>query len=600
MRAERAEPLESPTAASPRPSASWRGLPLPEKYRRRAFRASAAWQLLIALYLNILSLAVPIMMLQVYDRIIPHQALGTLTLLLVGVGVALAIDAALRVVRAYVTSFSAASQEHAANTAALDHLARVDLGAFSQDSSGVQMQRLAALGRLREFQSGQALSALIDLPFASVFLLMIYFLGGKLVFVPLGMLALFVLVSRYAGWRLRKALEFRADSDDRKFSFIISVLTGIHTAKSLGAEALLMRRFEREQVDVTRSSYDVARASGFAATLSAGFSQSVLIFAGAYGALLVIDGELSVGALSACSFLAGRALQPVQRVLGTWLRYQDYGVSRQQADALFGLPVQLRTEQKLNQPSGAILLQNVTLVPAHGNAPRFTELFLKVDPGEIVAIRGEKGTGKSALLQLIAGILVPSSGTISVDGMDPAQHGLSELHAHIGYLPQQGAIFRGTILENLTGFTKDESAVESAKASCRQLGLDAVIDQLPKGYFTQLFDTPADPIPPGVKQRIAIARVLRRQPSILLFDDADRNLDKEGYNRLFSLMGRLKGRTTIVLVTADQNLTSFADRTYRLAEGKLEMVSAERAETLSFANSRFRPGAVGKGRANAS
>jgi ATP-binding cassette subfamily C protein LapB len=577
----------------------WRGLPLPKAYRRRAFRASATWQLLIALYLNVLSLAVPIMMLQVYDRIIPHQAMGTLGLLLFGVGVALLLDAALRLVRAYVTSFSAASQEHAANTAALDHLSRVDLAEFGRESAGTRMQQLAALGRLREFQGGQALSALIDLPFASVFLVMIWFLGGDLVYVPLGLLAAFVLVSRIAGRRLRNALEARAEADDRKFGFVISVLTGIHTAKALGAEAQLMRKFEREQADVTLSSHQVALASGFAGTLSAGFSQIVLILTGAYGALMVIDGTLSVGSLSACAMLAGRALQPVQRVLGTWLRYQDYGVSRQQAETLFRMPAQERAEARLGAPTGSILLQNVAFRPEDGGAPLFSELFLKVDQGEILAVRGEKGVGKSALLQMIAGVIMPASGTVSVNGVDPALHGLSVLHAHVGYLPQQGTIFRGTILENLTGFTKDEAAVEAAKVSCRQLGLDTVIDQLPKGYATLLADTPADPIPPGVKQRIAIARVLRRQPSILLFDDADRNLDKEGYNRLFGLMGRLKGRTTVVLVTADQNLTSFADRTYRLADGKLEPIAAERTETLSFANSRLRTTGA-KGRFNAS
>ncbi len=555
-------------------------LPLPEAYQRKAFRLPPEWQIGIALMLNLLSLAVPIMMLQVYDRIIPHQAYGTLTLLVIGVLIALVLDAVLRMTRAHLTGWTAASNEHAAAAAAMERLASADLTAFEASIAGTHLQNFAALSRLREFYSGQSLSALVDLPFAALFLLLIAYLGGWLVLVPLSLLAFFYLFSQHAGNWLKSALEARSTADDCKASYVIAVLSGIHTVKAMGMEASLMRRFESRTRGITESSYRVALASGVAGTLSAAFSQLSLILTASAGSLLVLHGDLSVGGLSACTLLAGRALQPVQRVLGTWLRLQDFAVARRQAETLLALPVQSRTQEPLPEPQGHLLLKDVSF--GYGENLLLQHIALDIAPGEAVAITGDKGSGKSTLLQLMAGLLAPTEGVVRLDGFNPAQHGLSALHAHIGYLPQAGVIFKGSILDNITGFMNDEASVESAKEAAAELGLDAVVDTLPKGYATLLDGGPADPVPPGVRQRIALARVLRHKPKLLLFDDADRALDKEGYNRLFKLMGRLKGHTSLVIVSHDRNLMSFADHFYRLDNGSLTAIATGDAQMLSL------------------
>lgn len=556
-------------------------LPVPEEFRSKTFNVSPLTHFTLGFMLNILSLAMPVMMLQVYDRIIPHQSYGTLTMLLTGVLLALALDGVLRLIRAWLTGWSASSNEHAASRAAMARFANADISVFERSSSGEHLQNLTALGRLREFYSGQTMTALVDLPFAAIFLLLIAYLGGILVVVPLALLILFCLGARFTGENLKHALERRSHADDSKASLVVSVVTGFHTVKSLAMESMLLRRFEKRQAAVTEASYNVALASGSTSTLSAGFGQLSLILTALAGCIMVLHGELSVGALSACTLLSGRAIQPIQRVLGTWLRLQDLSVSRAQADSLFKLPVQVRVESEAPVLSGRIHVERMSYsyIP---EIQLLEAINLDIKPGEAIAIGGGRSSGKSTLLHLIAGILEPNAGEVRLDDINPARYGLSRLNGRIGYMPQHGTIFRGTILDNLTGFRADEEAVDRAKEAAADLGLNSIIDQLPHGYQTVLNDTNADPLPPGVKQRIALARVLMNNPSILLFDDADRALDKEGYNRLFRLMGRLKGECTLVMVSHDQNLLSFADRFYHLENGSLKPVDGGGAQNLSM------------------
>lgn len=548
---------------------------------------SLGWQLLIASMVNILSLALPIMMLQVYDRIIPHQAFGTLALLIAGVLVALCFDAVLRTARAWLAGWTAARHEHQASCSAIDRFARSDLNAFERNSTGTHLQNMNALNRLREFYSGQALMALVDLPFAAMFLCLIAYLGGWLVAVPLGLLTVFLLSARYAGIKLKYALEMRSQNDDRKASFIVSVLMVMHTVKSLGVESAMMRRFESRQSASTVDSYHVAIASGFTTILSAVFGQLSLIMTVTVGVVLVMKGDLSVGGLSACTLLAGRTIQPIQRVLGAWLRLQDLSVSRAQAAELFNLPILPQKKYTPSTANGNIQLKNISFKYDLEQSDILNNISLEIKPGEVIAISGEKGSGKSTLLQLIAGGIMPDAGYVLVDGMNPVQHSMSDLVHHLGYLPQQATIFRGTILENLTGFNPDDRTISKAKEAAQLMGLDHVINLLPHGYETQLTDSQSDPVPPGVKQRIALTRVLMHRPSILLFDDADRALDKEGYNRLFQLMGRLKGNCTLVMVSHDQNLLSFADRFYELKNGTLKLTSHTSSQNISFFKQSF-------------
>lgn len=556
-------------------------IPLPVFYEDHSYKISVVRQLGIAFCLNILSLALPIMMLQIYDRIIPHTSFASLYALCGMVIIALILDIGLRMIRSYLVNWSAASSEHAAHCATIELFARVDVQEFEKRAAGEHLQNINAINKLREFYSGQAWASLIDVPFVIIFLALIAYLGGALVWVPLTLLAVFFVNAAWTSNALKLALEERNKSDETKASLVVSILKSIHTVKSLSFESFLLRKFERIQSHVSKDSYLVASASGQASILSAGFGQLCLIITVTAGLFLVLNGSLSVGGLSACTLLAGRCIQPVQRVLATWLRLQDLTLSRRQAVALFSMPSMDRSKKTHYMSQGRILMEKVIHTADSGDK-LLDQVSLSIEPGSIVAITGGNSTAKSALLQIIAGIVNAESGKVFIDDIQPSQHSLSELKDLIGYLPQEASIFKGSILENITGFRNDADSVQNAIEAGADLGLDQVVDFLPHGYHTHLADSVSDPIPPGIKQRISLVRVLANKPAILLFDDADRALDKTGYNLLFRLIGRLKGKTTIILITQDQNLLSFADVFFHLEQGILTTTDPSGTHNLAI------------------
>ena len=291
--------------------------------------------LVAALVINLLSLALPITLLQVYDRVLPHNSIPTLTLLILGVMAALMIEAILRLGRAYISSLSAAKFEHRSSQAAVGHLLSASLTDYDKTAPGLHLQRLNSLNMLRDFYSGQAIGAVIDLPFIVLFLGLIAVIGGVLVAVPLGILIAFFITALVLGRQLRKALDQRSQSDERRYNFIIETLTGVHTIKSMAMENLMIRRHEQLQVQCAEDDLIAARSAHAAVNASATFSMLTMVLVAAVGSVLVIDGDLTVGGLAACTMLAGRSIQPLQRAMSLWTQFQNIRVARQRCQELF-------------------------------------------------------------------------------------------------------------------------------------------------------------------------------------------------------------------------------------------------------------------------
>ena len=232
--------------------------------------------ILASVFINLLALAMPLTLLQVYDRIIPNSAEGTLILLIVGVGSALILEACLRQGRSYVSGWMGARFEHLAGVAAVERLLNVSIVDYERQGSGVHLERFNSLGPLKEFYAGQAILALCDLPFAVLFLSAMYYLAGHLVLVPIALIIVFAIAAMVVGGRLRRALESRMMADDRRYSFIIEVLGGIHTVKGLAMEEQMIRRYERLQETCATADYNVALHSSSASSTGALFSQLVL------------------------------------------------------------------------------------------------------------------------------------------------------------------------------------------------------------------------------------------------------------------------------------------------------------------------------------
>ena len=526
----------------------------------------------VSLVINLFSLAVPLVTLQVYDRILSFQSIGTLQVLCSGVVVVVILDTILRLCRSVLIGWASACFEHDAFTSSLKHLMSIKLRDVQKFSHGQQLQRLSAISKLKNFYSGQALINIVDLPFVLIFIGFIAYLGKSLVIVPIVLLGLFAVYAYVLGKHMKHVLEKKDVHEDRRINFISETLDKIHTVKMLGLECALLRRSEEMQnqniVDAHRLNAQNMQSQN-AASL---FTQIMMVSMISMGAYMVIDGQMSMGVLIACVLLSGRIMQPVQRALSFWSNFQEYQLAKKKMEALLSCPEQTKVKKSaLKVPKGKLEMKGLSFSYEEGeDATILNDVNLSLPPGTAISLVGAPGDGKTTLMKLIAGIYEPTGGKIMVDGVETCQYPFEDIAKYIGYLPPDSEIFQGSVMDNITSFRPDmeDQAIEIAG----YLGIDTVVSKLAQGYNTHLFDGPADPITPGMKQRITLARVLINRPRILLFDYADKSLDKDGYNHLFKFLGQIKGQASMVLVSNDRNILHLAQAEYMIEDGKLVMV----------------------------
>lgn len=546
--------------------------------------ASRALVLTASAVLNLLSLALPIVILHVYDRVLPNGSAPTLLVLGLGLAAALVLEAVLRAARGAVVARVGAGTEHALRSAAMERLLHAPLPVVEREPIGAHLDRFAAVGVLRDRYSGQLGATLMDLPFAALFLAVIGAIGGWLVVAPLTVMGLFAVAAWAVSRRLRRSVTTRAESDAGRHAFLLDLLRGLPSVKALALDEPLLRRYERLQETSADATRAVTWHGALIQSLGGLAGQANVVVLLGFGAVMVMDGSLSAGQLAACTLLVGRALQPVQAALGIWTMRQEAEVARAKVRDALALPAEGYSDaldDALDSALGgapkaaavAVALRDVTLGNDDGGPPSVDGVSLDVAPGEAVAIGGGVGSGKTSLLLAMIGLVRPRSGEVLVDGQPLDDAAARRLRRRTALLPQRGTVFEGTLLDNLTGLRDGERASEAMYLSYL-LGLDAVVRRWPDGYATRVGGELGKTLPGGIRQQIANVRALVGEPSLVLFNEANLSLDSDNNRRLRALLAGMKGRVTLVMVTGDPEFLALADRTLILADGRLTAADA--------------------------
>jgi ATP-binding cassette, subfamily C, bacterial LapB len=523
-------------------------------------------------FINVLGFAVPLAVFQIFDRVIPEKDASRLFWLIVGVGSALVLDAVIRVGRSYVCGWMGARLEHLTGCNAIKRLFDANILNFEKRGGGAYLERLNALGALRDFYAGPAVTAFFDLPFAVLYLAALFYLTGPLALVPVVLIVIFF-ASALLFRNLRSTLRALMEADDRRFGFIIEVLGGIHTVKGLGMEQQMIRRYERLQETSAEADFRVARYKGATANAGAVLSGLVVFTVAGFGAWLVIGGTMTTGVLIAAILLAGRAVQPLETAAGVWTQYQDLNLARQRLGDIFEMPIEKPAElMQLAPLKGSIDFEELTFSFGKGKdgedlPPVFRNVDLRIEPGQTIGIVGPSASGKTTLLSLMMGQFVPTDGVVRIDGYNLRECESSDIHHQVAYLPQEAVMFSGTFLENLTMFR--ENRTDDALGIAKLLGLDNVAAGLSQGYETVIGVGAEDKLPRGTRQRIAIARAMVDKPRILLFDEANSFIDGPGDAMLLDLMAKLKGRVTTIMVTQRPSMLRLADRVLEIRDDTL-------------------------------
>lgn len=517
---------------------------------------------------NLLALVLPLVTLQLYDRVIPGKGFASLDVLAAGLALALLLDILLRLAQGQLIAWSSARFEHEVSCSAVRAFLQAQPAAIEAAPPGVHVQRLNAVEPLRDFATHQGVVALVDLPFAFVFLGLIWYVAPPLFAVTMLFLMLAFGGAWITGMRLRSVVRDRAEVDDRRISFLLETLGAAHTIKGAAVETPIIRRYERLIEQAAAAGYRSAFMSGIAQA-SGNISARTLTFGVVVlGAVLVLDGQLTVGGLAACSLLAGRALQPLLRSVGVLNQLYTVSDAAKRLQAVLELPASRPSTASVREPrTGALELTGVTFgfTP---DRPLIVNASLRIEPGETISLMSSS-PGKSTLLRLAAGLLTPDRGTVTLGGVPLAEIAPERLARAIGYVPQNTALFRGTLMDNLTMFSSDRATIERATRLSAEIGLDAHVMRLAQGYDTVVDDEGLF-LPQGVLQRLTIIRALVRCPRILLFDDANTAFDQDADLQLRRMLHRLKQEgCALVLVSHRPSLLALADRSFVLSDGSL-------------------------------
>ncbi len=515
--------------------------------------------LLATLGLSLLALALPLVLLQVFDRVIPNNSHATLDVLFLGLLVVLVLDFAFKVCRSVILGAQGQAYEVALTRAAVGRILQADPEVFGQGRAGSHVDRQEAIATLRDFGSGQARLLHIDIPFTCLFIGMIHLIGGWLVLVPLGCVAALLIFRAVMRRAQAPALGERRAVNERRYSFLHEFLSQIVTVKALGMEQQMLRRYELLQdqsVEANRKLTIVAQVSqSFGAVLS----QAAVAAMALLGGYLAMVGTIGIAELAACMLLNGRTIQPMLKLLGIWVQVEAVGESRRQLSDLFEMPQ--RTARRPSLPMrGAIALRDIRVPMDEGGTT--AALSLDLAPGETLAIPDGDGVARAALFQILLGERAPVSGEALLDDLPVRTTLEARGRDALVYVDSQPVIFDGSILENLSLFG-DGMAQKDVRTVARAIGLEDDIHLLPLGYDTHLSSQTG--LTKGWLQRISLTRALALKPRVLLLDEPNTALDHRSESAILAQLRLLKGTTTMVIASPRPSWLALADHTLYLA-----------------------------------
>jgi ATP-binding cassette subfamily C protein len=516
---------------------------------------------------NVLLLVPSLYMLQVYDRVLPSSSVDTLIYISVIAAGALAVLGLLEIVRSYYANRLAARLDTGLGSQAF-------LASLNGPRSGLgDVQPLRDLATIRSFIASRSIFSLFDLPFAPIFLVVLYFLHPLLCLIAtVGVMVMVAIAlanqvaTAKSGQKSAEALVgamITAQSFTRNYETVralgmVSNVTEIWGRKF--ADSLL----QSDRVSVTNSIY--GGISRFLRMLL----QSTILGVGGY---LVLQGTMSAGMIFASSLISGRALQPFDQIIGGWRQIIEAGRAWKRLKGMTaqGLGQKPKT-MSMPAPTGTIGVEHLIYTPPESDPARpfIKRISFTVGSGESVAVIGPSRAGKSTLARLLVGVLKPGSGVIRLDGADIQTWDADAFGRHIGYLSQEVELFSATIAENIARFdpdATDETIMAAAtRANCHQL----ILNQK-NGYLTMIGPDGVR-LSGGERQRVGLARAFYGDPRVLVLDEPNSNLDTEGEQALETALVEARKRgTTVLLITHKPSIALKCDRILMLREGQIEL-----------------------------
>jgi ATP-binding cassette subfamily C protein LapB len=517
--------------------------------------------------INVFGLATPFFVLTVYDRVIPNSAFETLWVLAIGISVIYVFAVLMRGLRGYFVDEAGKKANLEISSVLFQKVLGLRMEARPQ-SIGSFTKNLQEFESVRDFITSFSITALIDLPFMALGLLVIWYIGGSIVVVHLVAILLLSLYAFLIQAPLQKAVENSLQASAQKNAILVEGLSGLETIKMLGAESQIQRAWEEAVSYIAKWS---ARSRLLSSSVNhfSFFVQNIVVVAVVIGGVYMISkGNLSMGGLIALVILSRQAIGPMAQAVNLATRFHRAKAALKTLNAIMELPVERPAGKTFLHRTGfrgEIELKNLTFSFPGQTIKVLNNISLKVSAGEKVGIIGPVGSGKTTLGKLILGLYEPSSGMISMDGTDIRQIDPAEARRFIGYVPQDITLFRGTIRDNITMGTydvDDNLVLHAAEIA----GVDEFVKKHSMGFDIEVAELGRG-LSGGQRQCVALARAVLLDPPLLVLDEPTSNMDNRTEVRLRDNLSKVIKEKTLLLITHRASMLEMVDRLVVIDDG---------------------------------
>jgi PrtD family type I secretion system ABC transporter len=529
---------------------------------KHPFAVAAAF----SFFSNVLYLALPLYTYQVYGRVMVSQNVPTLVVLTLITLFVFAISSAIDDYRARILiNYGVALDQRVSGkvfSALFDASVRGDPSA--------RAQALRDLDQFRQTLTGIAAAAFFDLPWIPVFLVALYIIDPAVGVVTtigaLVLLGLALLQERI----IRPIQRDASDAQLRSYAFTDAALRNGEVVRAMGMLPTLGASWAAHRaVTIERGAAAAETSNAFTDTIKA-VRMGIQVLIIAIGAYLIIKGKLHQGMLFANMILASRALQPIEKIVGSWDPLNNMVRAHGRLMQLLSKAEPSQAATALPRPRGRLTVEALNYAPPGASKLLLGNINFSLEPGETLGVIGPSGAGKSTLARLLVGIWRPVNGIVRLDGADVFSWDRADFGRHVGYLPQDTELFSGTIRDNIARFRSGVSDEEVVKAA-QLAGVHELILRLPKGYETDVGDG-GHTLSAGQRQRVGLARTVLGSPAFIVLDEPNASLDAEGEDALLQALDAMKaGGATVVIISHKPSIFRAADRMLVLREGRIEL-----------------------------
>jgi subfamily B ATP-binding cassette protein HlyB/CyaB len=501
-----------------------------------------------SIVLQLFALVTPLFFQVVMDKVLVHQGLSTLNVLVIGLVAISVFESALSFLRIYVFSHTTSRIDVELGSRLFRHLLRLPLAWFQARRVGDSVARVRELENIRSFLTGQALTVVLDVLFSIIFIAVMLGYSTMLTMIVLLSIPCYAAITLTIVPVLRKRLNEKFARGAENQALLVETITGVQTVKAAALEPMMAKRWDDQLAAYVAAAF---RTQVLASAGNEGIGligKLVTAFTLWFGAQLVMAGELTLGMFIAFNMFAGRVAQPIMRMSQLWADFQQVGISMLRLGDILNAPAEVPPSVAAQLPrlSGRITFDQVTFRYNAEASPVLREVRLDIAPGQVIGVVGRSGSGKSTLTKLVQRLYSPEQGRVLIDNVDIAQVDAAQIRRQIGVVLQDNWLFNRSVRENIA-ISDPAASMDKVMHAARLAGAHEFISELPRGYDTVVGEQGSS-LSGGQRQRLAIARALFTDPRILIFDEATSALDYESEQILQRNMAAIcKGRTVLII-----------------------------------------------------